>query len=182
MTDRIELLVLDVDGVLTDGCITYDSDGRELKTFNSRDGFGVKLWNRTGHRTAIITGRGGEAVRRRAQDLGIEHVIERREDKGTALEELLSTLQVPLAQVAYVGDDWPDLSAMRLAGMPIAVHDAVASVRLAASAVTTAPGGHGAVREAVEMLLRHNGEWQAAMDLFGAREERERVASRQDDR
>lgn len=149
----IRLLVLDVDGVLTDGSIVYDDRGAETKTFNVRDGFGVKLWIEAGGACAIVTRRGGEAVRRRAAELGIEHVIEGAGDKGDAVQEICRRTRVPPDRAAYLADDWPDLAAMRLVAYPMAVADADPRVRERARFVTRAPGGRGAVREAVEHLL-----------------------------
>jgi len=159
----ITLLVLDVDGVLTDGSITYDDEGRELKTFHSRDGFGVKLWIRSGGLVALLTGRGGGAVRRRAEELGVHEVVERAEDKGAAIRELMAKLGKERADTAYVGDDWPDLAAMREVRYPIAVRDAEMAVRHAARYMTLAPGGRGAVRDAVEHLLARQGMLESAL-------------------
>lgn len=156
--DRIKVLVLDVDGVLTDGSIVYADDGRELKRFSSRDGFGLGLWHGAGYRSAIITGRGGAAVRRRAEELGVAEVVEGSKDKARDLEALAERLGVKPDHCAYVGDDWPDIAAMRIAGYPIAVGDAEAAVIETAAWVTPRPGGRGAVRDAVEHLLGAKGE------------------------
>lgn len=165
----IRLLVLDVDGVLTDGSITYDNDGRELKTFNTRDGFGIKLWIRSGGKVALLTGRGGGAVRTRAEELGITEIVERVEDKGASLTELLTRLAVRPEETAYVGDDWPDLPAMAIAGYPIAVRDAEMRVKRAALWITTAPGGRGAVRQVVEHLLDREGRLEEAAERRATR-------------
>ncbi len=155
--ERIELLVMDVDGVLTTGEIIYDNEGRELKCFNVRDGFGLTLWHAAGFASAIITARGGPAVERRAAELGIAHHMHRVADKGTALERLSEKTGVTPDRMAYMGDDWLDLPAMRRAGLPAAPADAQKPVIEAAAWVSTKPGGRGAVRELVEHLLRRKG-------------------------
>lgn len=151
------LLVLDVDGVLTDGSLTYDSEGRELKTFSVRDGFGLRLWREAGGEVAIITGRGGPATRTRLAELGIARVIEGAKDKRPALDQVLADTGIAAEHTAYMGDDWPDLAPMRCVGYPIAPADAEPRVRDVAAFVTKAPGGRGAVREAVEHLLTRAG-------------------------
>lgn len=155
---NIRLLTLDVDGVMTDGSVTYSSDGQELKTFNIKDGLGIKLVQQAGIRTAIITGRHSTCVERRARELGIANLIQGREDKLTALEALCRELDLPLDACAYMGDDLPDLCAIRAAGLGLTVADAVAPVRDAADWCSDLPGGRGAVRQACEWLLELRGE------------------------
>ena len=157
----IRLLALDVDGVLTDGGVTYGSDGQELKTFNIKDGLGIKLLQRAGIRVAIITGRASSCVERRAGELGITDLIQGREDKLTALGELCSIHRLSLEDCAYMGDDLPDLRAIRAAGLGLTVADAAAAVREAADWCSSLPGGRGAVREASEWLLDCRGQCQA---------------------
>ena len=154
----IRLLALDVDGVLTDGSVTYSSDGHELKTFNIKDGLGIKLIQQAGIRTAIITGRQSSCVERRARELGITDLIQGREDKLTALEALCRQLGLSLADCAYMGDDLPDLRAIAAAGLGLTVADAVTAVREAADWCSGLPGGRGAVREACEWLLDLRGQ------------------------
>ncbi|MEZ6243801.1 MAG: HAD hydrolase family protein [Phycisphaerales bacterium] len=156
---NVRMLVLDVDGVMTDGSIVYDDDGRgrEIKAFSVRDGFGVRLWREAGFAAAIITTRGGEHVRRRAAELQIEHVYEGAHDKGEVVRRLATESGVSLGEMACLGDDWPDLAMMRLVGYPMAVADAEPLVRERASYITTRPGGRGAVRDAVEHLLEGRG-------------------------
>lgn len=166
-TARVRLLSLDVDGVLTDGSIVYSSSGEELKSFSVRDGFALRLWREAGHRCVIITGRGGEAVRRRAAELGVDRVIEGSKDKASALEQACAELCVPLRDTAHVGDDWPDLPAMRACGLPIAVADAEPEVLDAAGFVTPRPGGRGAVRDAVMHLLARNDQLAEAAHRYG---------------
>jgi 3-deoxy-D-manno-octulosonate 8-phosphate phosphatase (KDO 8-P phosphatase) len=149
----LRLLALDVDGVLTDGRLYYGSDGEELKAFNIKDGLGLKLLQRAGVAVAIITGRRSPSVERRAAELGIEHVVQGREDKRVALEELCTALGLSLAQCAYMGDDLPDLGALRAAAIGLAPADAVEAVAAAADWQSRYPGGGGCVREACEQLL-----------------------------
>ncbi len=155
--EQIELLVMDVDGVLTPGEIIYDSDGRELKRFSVRDGFGLSLWHKAGFGSAIITARGGPVVERRAEELGITHHMHHVADKGAALEQLAQRTSVATDRMAYIGDDWLDLSAMRRAGLAAAPSDAQQPVIEAAAWVGTKPGGRGVVRELVEYLLQRKG-------------------------
>jgi 3-deoxy-D-manno-octulosonate 8-phosphate phosphatase (KDO 8-P phosphatase) len=157
---RIELLALDVDGVLTDGSITYGSDGSELKTFHVRDGSGLKLWEQAGHRAAIITGRSSPIVARRAAELGIANVVQGANDKLAAFRTVLAECRLGPEQVCYIGDDLPDLPVLRSSGLAVAVADACLEARGAAHLVTQAAGGHGAVREVIEWLLRCQGRWQ----------------------
>ena len=164
---QIELLCLDVDGVLTDGSIMLDDHGIETKRFNSRDGLGLRLWMKLGYYAAIITGRSGMAVTHRASEIGITHVYQGVTDKGAALQELLKELGLRPEEVAVLGDDLPDLPMMRIAGYAMAVGDGVSEVRSAAAYVTVRPGGMGAVRESVEHLLKAKGRWDEAIALFG---------------
>lgn len=164
---EIDLLVMDVDGVLTPGEIIYDNEGRELKRFDVRDGFGLKLWHTAGFASAIITGRGGPMVSRRADELGITHHMHRVSDKGAAMRQLAEQTGVPTARMAYIGDDWPDLPAMHHAGLPAAPADAEAPVLETAAWVSTRPGGRGAVRELVEHLLRGKGLYEGLLARHG---------------
>ncbi len=155
----IRVLVLDVDGVLTDGRIYYGNAGEELKAFNIKDGLGVKLLQRAGIEVAIITGRSSAIVQRRATELGIERVIQGREDKLAALTELCNDLDVALEHCAYMGDDLPDLAAIAAAGLGLTVADACPAVAAAADWQSANAGGCGAVREACETLLQARGQW-----------------------
>ncbi|MFQ5633784.1 MAG: KdsC family phosphatase [Gammaproteobacteria bacterium] len=150
---HIRLLVLDVDGVMTDGGLNYGPDGTESKTFHVRDGLGIKLARRAGIEVAVISGRGGDAVERRMKELGIRHVRLNREDKQAALAEITEELKIGLNAVACVGDDTPDLQIIEPCALGIAVADAHHAVRLAADWSTTLPGGRGAVREVCDMLV-----------------------------
>lgn len=152
-TPAIELLALDVDGVLTDGSIYLDADGREIKRFSAADGVALRAWQRLGLRSAIITGRTSDAVLHRAADLGITTVIQGAKDKSASLDDLLRRTGVPADRIAYIGDDWPDLPVLRRVGYPIAVANAAPHVKALARHITSRRGGDGAVREAIEHLL-----------------------------
>jgi 3-deoxy-D-manno-octulosonate 8-phosphate phosphatase (KDO 8-P phosphatase) len=149
----IRLVVLDVDGVLTDSKIVYDSDNREAKAFNIKDGLGISLGVRSGLQFAIITARESAMVNRRAQELGIAHIIQNTRTKLPALEALAGKLQLEFRQIAYIGDDLPDLPCMEKVGLPICPADAAREVRAVAALCSNAPAGLGAVREAVEFIL-----------------------------
>jgi 3-deoxy-D-manno-octulosonate 8-phosphate phosphatase (KDO 8-P phosphatase) len=167
----VRALVLDVDGVLTDGGIVYghaeDAGAFEILRFHVRDGAALKLWQRAGHAAALLSGRGSPMVERRAAELGIRALRLRAKEKGPALDSLLQELGSPAPACCYVGDDLADLPAMRAAGLAVAVADAAEDVRRAADAVTRAPGGAGAVRELVETLLRAQGRWETVLAPFG---------------
>jgi 3-deoxy-D-manno-octulosonate 8-phosphate phosphatase (KDO 8-P phosphatase) len=165
--DKVQLLVLDVDGVLTDGGIYLDDHGVETKRFHVRDGTGIRLWRELGYETAIITGRSGQVVRHRAEELGIEHVFQGNKEKAEPFRQLLARLRLPASAAAMIADDVPDLSIMRVAGYPIAVADAVPEIKALAAYVTFQPGGQGAVRESIEHLLRSKGRWDEAIASSG---------------
>ncbi len=156
---RIGLLLLDVDGVLTNGQIIYDGAGNELKMFDVRDGHGLKLLQRAGIRVGIITGRSSEVVARRAAELGIEIVYQGAADKLVPYREIVEQTGVPEAEIAYVGDDLVDLPVLRRVGFAATVADADAEVRRRVDYVAGLPGGRGAVREICELLLKAGGHW-----------------------
>jgi 3-deoxy-D-manno-octulosonate 8-phosphate phosphatase (KDO 8-P phosphatase) len=156
---KVELLLLDVDGVLTDGRIVYTDAGEEIKCFHVRDGSALKLWHLAGKRSAILSGRKSRAVERRAAELGVTLVLQGMPDKLPALGVILTETGLRAEQVCAVGDDLPDLPVLRRAGLAVAVADACAEVRAVADHVTRAPGGKGAVRDAVEWLLKLQGKW-----------------------
>jgi 3-deoxy-D-manno-octulosonate 8-phosphate phosphatase (KDO 8-P phosphatase) len=162
----IRLLAMDVDGVLTDGSIIYDEEGRELKRFHTLDGLGLTALKFADIEIAWITGRSSPAVLRRARELRIEHVLQGVRDKGAALRDLSSQLGVVRADVAYIGDDWNDLLAFESAGVRIAVSNAAAAVKDAADLITTAPGGSGAVREVCDRLLEAQGRSSDVISLY----------------
>ena len=150
---EIKLLALDVDGVMTGGSVTYNSDGSEQKTFNIKDGVGIKRIQAAGIQVAIITGRESPMVNRRAAELDISLIIQGREDKGVALRELSASLSVSPDECAYMGDDLPDLSAMAIASISACPADAVSEVKAASTVVMEAAGGRGCVREFCDFLL-----------------------------
>jgi len=150
----IQLVVLDVDGVMTDGKITYTSDGQEIKSFNVKDGLGISLGVRAGLHFGIITARQSSIVERRAEELGIQHVKQLTKNKLPAFENLAEDLGLTMAQVAYIGDDLPDLPPMRRAGFACCPADAATEVREAAHFVSRHTGGNGAIREILELILR----------------------------
>ncbi len=163
----IELILSDVDGVLTDGGIVFDNQGIETKRFHIRDGMGIKLWQRAGYRFGLVTGRSSHIVKIRAAELGIDLVRQAAEEKLPATTEIARELGLSLERVCYIGDDLPDLPAMNAVGLSIAVADAAGELRAAAHYTTSVPGGHGAVREAIEMILKHQNRWQDLMQRYG---------------
>lgn len=156
---RVRLLLLDVDGVLTDGRVVYTAAGDEIKSFHVRDGSGIKYWRQAGGRVAILSGRTSDAVVRRAQELGIAPVVQGADEKLLALRRILSETGLTADQVCAVGDDLPDLPVLTRCGLAVAVADAAPEVKAVAHRVTAAPGGQGAVREAIEWLMRGQGTW-----------------------
>lgn len=163
---NVRLLVLDVDGVLTDGQLYFSDQGEFLKAFNTLDGQGIKSLQKQGIQVAIISGRQSGALTNRARALGITLMAQGREDKMTALNELLATQSVQLNQIAYLGDDLPDLLVMRHIGLPVAVPDAHYEVHRVAHACTTRRGGHGAVRDVCDFLLLSQQRYQAAISAY----------------
>ncbi len=157
---RLRLLILDVDGVLTDGRVTYLPGGVESKTFHVRDGLGVQLLAAARIRVAIISGRASEVVERRGRELGIDPILQGVDDKVGAFEQLLRQLDVAEEDVGYIGDDLPDLPILRRAGLAFAVADAAPEARAAAHVVLRTGGGRGAVREACEIILKARGAWR----------------------
>lgn len=162
----ITLLVLDVDGVLTDGGLYFNNDGEALKRFSILDGLGIKLLADNGIDCAIITGRRSGIVEKRAAELSIAHLVQGREDKRAALLELQAKTAVTNSQIAYVGDDLPDIGAIQHSALGIAVANAHAEVKQRADWVCAAQGGAGAVREVADMLLRAQGLYSAAIKKF----------------
>lgn len=160
---KIRLLVLDVDGVLTDGRITYTSTGDESKSFNVRDGHAVKMALRAGLGVAIITGRQSDIVKRRADELGIQLVFQGALDKMKALKEILEETHLDTAQIAYMGDDVVDLPLLMNVGLACAPADAAQEVLEKAHMVTGARGGEGAVRELILFVLKAQGLWDGLM-------------------
>jgi 3-deoxy-D-manno-octulosonate 8-phosphate phosphatase (KDO 8-P phosphatase) len=158
---KIKLLLLDVDGVMTDGRIIYDNDGGETKAFDVKDGHGLKLVQRAGIKVGIITGRQSAVVARRAAELGIELVYQGAKDKSLPFNDILEKLALTPEEVAYVGDDIVDLPVMRKVGFAATVADAVDDVKPYADMVSKRSGGRGGVREICEFLLKESGRWSA---------------------
>lgn len=162
----IKLLLLDVDGVLSEGKVTYSSSGEELKSFHIHDGLGLKWLRDTGIQVGIITGRVSPMVERRAKELNLDFIVQGREDKLVAARTLAEQLGLAAEQVAYMGDDMPDLAAIRWAGLGLAPANAQATVQQFADFVTTQAGGLGAVREACEQLLAAQGKLAAIQQAY----------------
>ena len=154
------LLILDVDGVLTDGRLYFGPKGETLKVFHVRDGHGLKLAQRAGIEVALVSGRRSDAAYHRARELGISRFHEGVRDKVAVLEEIMAAMQIKAAQVAAVGDDLVDLPHLSRVGLAVAVADAVPEVLTAAHWVTSNPGGRGAVREVCDLLLKARGKWE----------------------
>jgi 3-deoxy-D-manno-octulosonate 8-phosphate phosphatase (KDO 8-P phosphatase) len=162
----VRMLIMDVDGVLTDGRIIYTSDGQEIKYFNVRDGFGIRLAHRAGIKTVIISARYSDVVTHRSRELEITEVRQNALQKLPAYEQVLETYRLNDEQVAYVGDDLVDLPLLRRVGLAVAVADASPEVKQAAHYITRRPGGCGAVREVIELILKAQGSWQEATSRY----------------
>lgn len=163
---RIKVLLMDCDGVLTDGGLVLLENGDEQKTFNVRDGHGIVLLHRAGLKTGIITGRTSSATERRARDLGISYLRQNSLDKIKDFEELLAAENIVESEVAFVGDDVTDIPLMQRVELAVAVADAAEETRAAAHYVTGATGGHGAVREVAELILKAQGRWGELMSRY----------------
>lgn len=160
----IHLLLLDVDGVLTDGSIIYSDEGSETKVFNVKDGYGLKLIMSAGIKVGLVTGRTSKALHRRCRDLGVRYVYDGVQQKAQLLDTIVRETGVAAANTAFIGDDLPDLPLMRRIGLSIAVADAHETVRNFSDWVTAAPGGRGAVREVCDALLKARGDWEKIME------------------
>ena len=160
---RVRLLVMDVDGVLTDGRMILSERGDELKAFHTRDGVAVALAKRAGLRTAIVTGESSPIAKARGAKLGVDSVVLGARRKGETVEALMTEFGLAADAVAYLGDDLLDIPAMQRVGLALAVRDAAAAVVGVAHAVTRAAGGQGAVRECVELILKAQGSWQRTL-------------------
>jgi len=162
---KVKLLMLDVDGVLTDGRIIYDSHGRDIKFFDVHDGLGVYLLKKTGIPTILITAKGSRAIKPRARDMRVDGVFENISPKTTVLDKILKKYKLNLDEVCFVGDDLVDLCLMKKVGFPIAVFNAAPEIKEVASYVTLRHGGRGAVREVAELILKAQNRWQ---EMIGA--------------
>jgi 3-deoxy-D-manno-octulosonate 8-phosphate phosphatase (KDO 8-P phosphatase) len=162
----IEFLLLDVDGVLTDGRIWFGPDGHEYKSFHVHDAAGMFAWHRQGGYSGFLSGRAGETVERRAKELGVHEVMLRRTDKGVALDELLARRSLDPQQICFVGDDLVDLPVLQRVGFAVTVPEARPEVFTAAHHVTDRSAGFGAVRDVIEILLRARGRWQTVLNHY----------------
>jgi 3-deoxy-D-manno-octulosonate 8-phosphate phosphatase (KDO 8-P phosphatase) len=162
----IRLILSDVDGVLTDGGIVLDNQGIEAKRFHVRDGMGIRLWRKAGYSFGLITHRSSHVVKTRAAELGIDILRQGIDDKLTAMLGILQELRLAPAQVCYLGDDLPDMPVVRGAGLGVAVADACLELRQSAHYVSTAPGGSGAVRETIELILKAQARWDDLIQAY----------------
>jgi 3-deoxy-D-manno-octulosonate 8-phosphate phosphatase (KDO 8-P phosphatase) len=151
---KVRLLLMDCDGVLTDGRLYFSPNGEELKVFHVRDGHGIVTWHEAGFPSGIISGRTSEPLQMRAKQLGIKYVFLKRKDKLVAFNEVIADSGLTAAEVAYIGDDTPDIEVMQVVGLSVAVNDAMDDVKNAAHYVTKMAGGRGAVREIIDLLLK----------------------------
>jgi len=164
--ESIELILSDVDGVMTDGAVIFDNQGIEAKRFHIRDGLGIRLWQKAGYRFGLITGRTSQVVKLRAAELGVDPVRQGVTDKLSAARGIFGELQLEASRVCYIGDDLLDIALMQTVGLGVAVADAVDEVRQAAHHTTTAAGGRGAVRETIELILKHQQRWDDLIRRF----------------
>jgi YrbI family 3-deoxy-D-manno-octulosonate 8-phosphate phosphatase len=162
----IQLILSDVDGVLTDGRITYDNQGIETKSFHVRDGMGIKLWQRSGHKFGIITARSSHIVKLRMAELGVDMVRQGSTDKIDVGLSLIKELGVNPDQVCYVGDDLTDLGLMTKVGLAVTVSDGCAELKSVAHITTKASGGHGAIRELIETILKSQKQWDELISVY----------------
>jgi 3-deoxy-D-manno-octulosonate 8-phosphate phosphatase (KDO 8-P phosphatase) len=163
---KTRLLIMDVDGVLTDGRIIQDGHGHELKVFDVKDGHGIVMAHRAKLRTALISGRESETITRRAEELGIELVFQKIWNKLEVYEKILVDTELTHDEVAYIGDDLIDIPLLRRVGLAVAVADAVEEVKAAAHLITQRPGGQGAVREVIELILRAQDHWDSLIERY----------------
>ena len=163
---KIKLLILDVDGVLTDGRIIYDSKGRDSKFFDVHDGLGVYLLRRSGIKTILITAKGSKTIKPRARDMRVEEYYEDVFPKTKVLDKILNKHNVSKEEICFIGDDLVDLSIMKAVGFPVAVANASEDIKAAASYITQKKGGRGAVRETAELILKTQGKWRDAISIY----------------
>lgn len=164
--EQVRLAIFDVDGVLTDGSLTFTDDGRELKTFHVQDGLGIKMLQAADVTVAVITSRSSPLVTHRMNSLGVDHVYQGRQDKVATFEELVHALNIQPDHCAYVGDDWLDLKVMSLVGLSVAVANARPEVVARADWTTRNPGGRGAVREVTDLILTAQSKLQQLLDHY----------------
>lgn len=162
----IQVILSDVDGVLTDGRITFDNQGIETKNFHVRDGMGIKLWQKSGHQFGVITARSSHIVKLRMQELGVDIVRQGSSDKINVGKALMKEIGVTPEQVCYIGDDLTDLGLMQLVGLSATVADGVAELKSEAHITTKSTGGHGAVRELIETILKSQNRWNELIAVY----------------
>jgi len=165
---NIKLLILDVDGVLTDGRIIYDSAGRDMKFFDVHDGLGVYLLKKAGIPTILITAKGSRAIKPRGRDMQVEAIFENISPKTAVLDKILKKYKLNLDELCFIGDDLVDLCLMQKVGFPIAVFNAAPEIKMAASYITSKHGGRGAVREVAELILKAQGKWETLLKFYAA--------------
>ena len=166
--EKIKLLLLDVDGVLTDGRIIYDSRGQDLKFFDVHDGLGVHLLKKSGIKTILITAKGSKTIKPRAKDMGVEEIFENISPKSAIFAKILKKYNVNADEVCFVADDLVDLGLMKIVGFPIAVFNAAQDIKKCAAYITIRHGGRGAVREVAELILKSQGKWDEVIKYYAA--------------
>ncbi|MBE0425352.1 MAG: HAD-IIIA family hydrolase [Nitrospirae bacterium] len=166
LAKKIRLLILDVDGVLTDGSIILDNKNNELKSFHVRDGHGIKMLLKAGIKVAFITGRSSNVVKRRSEELGLKDIFQKCYDKMPAYNQLSQKYSLGDDEIAYVGDDIIDMPLLKRCGFPVAVSDSDDEVRSVAKMITRNKGGQGAVREVCDFILKSKGLWKGIIDEY----------------
>lgn len=166
--EKVKLLLLDVDGVLSDGKIIVDSEGREIKVFDVQDGFGIVSFRKAGYKVAILSARHSKATTVRAKDLKVDKVCQDAFPKIDGYRKILKDLKIKDEEVCFMADDLPDLEVFRKVGFAVAVPNAVQEVKKQAHYITSRKGGEGAVREVIELILKTQGKWQQVLDRVGA--------------
>lgn len=164
--EKVKILLLDVDGVMTDGSIIYNDNGDEIKAFCVKDGLGIRLLMNAGIKAGVVTGRSSEALRHRCRNLNIEYIFEGVLNKAEILGKITEITGIQASEIAYMGDDLPDIPIMRITGIPIAVADAHEKVIETACIVTSAKGGNGAIREVCEAILKAQGQWESVLKRY----------------
>lgn len=163
---KIRLLLSDIDGVMTDGRLTFDNSGIESKSFSIRDGMGIRLWQQAGHEFGLVTGRKSQIVERRAAELDIKLICQGNENKWPIVEAIAKERGLSPDEIAYIGDDLPDLAVVNRVGLGVAVADAVEELQQSAGYVTSVVGGRGAVREVVQLILQNTDRWDEVIERY----------------
>ena len=162
----IKLIVLDVDGCLSDGKLIYSADGVESKNFNVKDGLGITTWLKTGNEVAVITGRSSEIVKKRVSELGITHLFQGIREKQKVLLELLETLEIKLSEIAVIGDDLNDYAMLKMAQKSFTPNDGAEAIKNLVNTVLSKNGGDGAVREMIDILVEQNNQTDAFLSVW----------------